>query len=95
MAYQDPEAVVIEGGVIGTQTVEQINALETSKANAAHSHVIADVTGLQSALDSKADSSHTHTASQVSGLGTAATKNITVSTAAPSGGSDGDIWIQY
>jgi hypothetical protein len=27
--------------------------------------------------------------------GTAATKNITVSTAAPSGGSDGDIWIQY
>jgi len=28
-------------------------------------------------------------------LGTAATKDITVSTAAPSGGSDGDIWIQY
>jgi len=31
----------------------------------------------------------------VSGLGSAATKNITISTAAPSGGADGDIWIQY
>lgn len=28
-------------------------------------------------------------------LGTAATKNITISTAAPSGGVDGDVWIQY
>lgn len=30
-----------------------------------HSHVISDVTGLQTALDGKAASSHTHTASQV------------------------------
>ena len=28
-------------------------------------------------------------------LGTAATKNITISTDDPSGGSDGDIWIKY
>ncbi|WP_130906906.1 phage tail fiber protein [Pseudomonas sp. Sample_16] len=28
-------------------------------------------------------------------LGTASTKNLTVSTAAPSGGIDGDVWIQY
>ncbi|WP_311056509.1 phage tail fiber protein [Pseudomonas aeruginosa] len=28
-------------------------------------------------------------------LGTAATKDITISTAAPSGGTDGDVWIQY
>lgn len=39
-------------------------------------------------------SSHTHSASQVTGLGTAATKNITVSTANPSGGVDGDIWFK-
>ena len=29
------------------------------------------------------------------GLGSAATRNITISPAAPSGGADGDIWIQY
>ncbi|KGF25700.1 hypothetical protein [Oligella urethralis] len=40
-------------------------------------------------------SSHTHPVSQVTGLGTAATKNITASTAAPSGGRDGDIWLRY
>jgi hypothetical protein len=28
-------------------------------------------------------------------LGTASTKNITTSTADPSGGIDGDIWIKY
>lgn len=41
-----------------------------------------------------AASSHTHAAAQVSGLGTAATKNITVSTDSPSGGSDGDVWFK-
>ena len=29
------------------------------------------------------------------GLGTGATTNITTSTADPSGGADGDIWIKY
>jgi len=29
------------------------------------------------------------------GLGSIATRNITVSTGSPSGGSDGDIWIKY
>jgi hypothetical protein len=45
----------------------------------AHSHAVADVTGLQTALDAKqaagsyAAASHTHTAGQVSGLATVAT----------------------
>lgn len=29
------------------------------------------------------------------GLGSLATKNVTVSTSAPSGGSNGDIWFRY
>jgi len=29
------------------------------------------------------------------GIGSMATRNVTISTAAPSGGADGDIWIQY
>jgi hypothetical protein len=31
----------------------------------------------------------------VLGLGSIATRNITVSSSAPSGGSDGDLWLQY
>lgn len=42
-----------------------------SYATAAHTHIIADVTGLQTALDGKADSSHTHTIANVTGLQTA------------------------
>lgn len=35
---------------------------------ASHDHTIADVTGLQSALDGKAAATHTHTIAQVTGL---------------------------
>lgn len=38
------------------------------KANASHTHTIANITGLQTALDGKAASSHTHTIANVTGL---------------------------
>ena len=38
------------------------------KANLQHTHAIADVTGLQGALDGKANTVHTHTTAQVDGL---------------------------
>lgn len=38
------------------------------KANLQHTHAIADVNGLQDALDGKANSVHTHTTAQVTGL---------------------------
>lgn len=41
------------------------------KANLEHTHEIADVDGLQSALDGKANAVHTHTTAQVTGLDTA------------------------
>lgn len=53
--------------------------LSDSRTPTAHSHAVADVTGLQTALDGKqaagsyAAASHTHTAGQVSGLATVAT----------------------
>ena len=53
--------------------------LSNARAPTSHSHAVADVTGLQTALDSKqaagsyAAASHTHTAGQVSGLATVAT----------------------
>jgi hypothetical protein len=53
--------------------------LSDARTPTAHSHAVADVTGLQTALDAKqaagsyAAASHTHTAEQVSGLATVAT----------------------
>lgn len=41
------------------------------KADLEHTHEIADVDGLQGALDGKANASHTHTTAQVDGLDTA------------------------
>jgi hypothetical protein len=70
----------------------------------AHSHVIGDVTGLQTALDGKqasgsyAASTHTHAISDTTGLQTALDgkqKTITSGTASPSGGVDGDVYLQY
>lgn len=43
----------------------------TAFADASHSHAIADVTGLQTALDGKAAATHTHAVSDVTGLQTA------------------------
>src|SRR5574344_2167270 len=42
-----------------------------NKADASHSHVIADVASLQTLLDGKANSAHTHTIANVTGLQTA------------------------
>lgn len=47
---------------LGTAATQASSAF----AAATHTHVIADVTGLQTALDGKAATSHTHTASQIS-----------------------------
>ena len=46
-------------------------------------------------LSGKANTSHTHTASQITDLKSGATTKITSGTAAPSGGSNGDVYIQY
>lgn len=56
--------------VQGTNVISAIN----SKANLSHTHIIADVTGLQAALDGKqaagsyAAASHTHTIANITGL---------------------------
>ena len=47
---------------------DTLNAAIGQKADKAHTHAVADVTGLQAALDGKAASSHTHTMAQVTGL---------------------------
>ena len=56
-------------------------------------------TATQTALDGKATSSHTHPASQIVDLASQTTLKwlgaaYTVSTAAPTGGTDGDFWFE-
>lgn len=59
------------------------------KANLQHTHVIADVNGLQGALDGKANTVHTHTTAQVDGLDAAlATKADKATTLAGYGITD-------
>ena len=52
-------------------TKAQMDAGLAGKANAAHGHSVADVSGLQAALDAKASTSHGHTIADVAGLQTA------------------------
>lgn len=61
-----------------------------------HTHPIADVVGLQAALDNKAATFHSHAIYQVSGLQAALDgkqKTITVSTTAPTSPQEGDLWL--
>lgn len=51
-----------------TSVQEDDSRLTNARPPTAHSHTVADVTGLQAALDGKAPTSHTHTEAQVTGL---------------------------
>ena len=51
-------------------------AAETGAAASSHTHTIANVTNLQSALDGKAASSHTHTKAQISDFPGNATASV-------------------
>ena len=59
----------------------------------AHTHAISDVTNLQTNLDGKV--SETNGAVTTASTGSNVVRNITLSTSAPSGGSDGDVWLVY
>lgn len=77
---------------------DTLNAAIGQKADKAHTHAVADVTGLQAALDGKAASSHTHTTSQVTGLDTALgakldASKIQVVTAMPAAPVAGTIYL--
>jgi Protein of unknown function (DUF2793)/Phage tail repeat like len=64
--------------------VAALEALIDDKANDPHDHEIDDITGLQDELDDKSPDVHGHAISDLP---------ITVSTAQPSGGADGDLWF--
>lgn len=86
-----------------------VNTELGKKANSSHTHTKSQITDfahnhddryytvseIDSKLKGKANSSHTHTTSQITGLKSGATTTITSGTANPSGGSNGDVYIQY
>ena len=61
-------AVQTSLGKADTSVQEGDSRLTDARPPTAHSHAVADVTGLQGALDGKAPTSHTHTEGQVTGL---------------------------
>ena len=82
----------------------------SSFAPSSHTHAQSDITGLEDALAGKAPSSHSHsdympiaggtfTGAAIAQTNTSYTtgqlRNVVMSTANPSGGSNGDIWIKY
>lgn len=56
------------GGSPSTVAWGDVTGKPATYAPSAHTHVVADVTGLQAMIDGKSPTSHTHTIAQVTGL---------------------------
>jgi len=74
------------------------------KANVSHTHAISEVTNLQTELNGKsplAGSASITTVGTVTTVtsptaaGSAGLRKTTISTANPSGGANGDVWLKY
>ena len=100
MAYNAKTNWAIDNVVLPADMnrIEQgIKDVDTGKAPLSHTHTIANITGLQSALDGKASSSHNHSISNITGLQSALdakassthTHNLAVASSGGSGGSAG------
>ena len=99
----------LDGHTHTIANVTNLQTTLDGKAASSHTHTIANVTNLQTTLDEKAASSHTHsylalaggtmtgvlTAQNNTSYTTKQVRNITLSTADPSGGANGDVWIKY
>jgi hypothetical protein len=103
--------ISLSGDVTGSASFDgSANATITATvADDSHNHTIANVDGLQTALDGKAATSHTHSYLPLSGgtmtgvlypqqntsYTTGQARRIILSTGNPSGGGNGDVWIKY
>jgi hypothetical protein len=81
-------AVTSVNGYTGTVVLSHT---DVGAAQASHTHIIADVTGLQAALDGKASTSHTHTLADITNAGSAAAFDETDFAAALHGHPQSDI----
>ena len=86
--------------VNGSYSYSNLTGIPSTFAPSAHTHPISEVVNLQTNLDNKANLSGatftgTVVATSPTATGSNGVRNITFSTSAPSGGSSGDVWIQY
>lgn len=84
--------------ITSTNPVATDNSVATAvsgKANAVHTHVIGDVTSLQTTLDGKANLSGATFTGKIIGTATASTPaiNVGIVTSTPTAPANGDIWI--
>lgn len=100
MAYNAKTNWAIDNVVLPADMnrIEQgIKDVDAGKAPLSHTHTIANITGLQSALNGKASSSHNHSISNITGLQSALdakassthTHNLAIASSGGSGGSAG------
>lgn len=85
-----------KAATVHTHAISNVTGLQTAldgKAATVHTHAISDVTGLQTALDGKID--EVNGAVTTASTSSTVVRNITLSTSAPSGGADGDVWLVY
>lgn len=89
-------------------TRDEVQSGLDGKADTGHTHTIAQVAGLQAALDDKSPSVHGHAAAtpsasgfmsaadktKLDAVGTMANRTLTISTSDPSGGVNGDVWFK-
>jgi hypothetical protein len=77
-----------------TATAAELNILDGATLTTAELNYVDGVTSaIQTQLDGKVD--ETNGAVTTASVGSTVVRNITLSTATPSGGSDGDVWLVY
>jgi hypothetical protein len=89
-------AAALDVAALGDATAGQIvkgddSRLSDARTPTAHTHVISEVTNLQTELDGKADATHTHTASEVTDFDTEVSNNIDVAANTAKVSADGSV----
>lgn len=99
---QTARTISLTGDVTGSVSFngESNVSMTTTVVDDSHNHSINTITNLQSTLDSKVPKSGTTmtgvlVAQNNTSYTTKQVRNIILSTSAPSGGGNGDIWIKY
>jgi hypothetical protein len=94
------EINILDGALLSTTELNYVDgvtsAIQTQingKAATVHTHIISDVTSLQTSLDGKVD--EVNGAVTTASTSSTVVRNITLSTGDPTGGMDGDVWLKY
>lgn len=88
-------APTFTGALTGNATTATTATTATSATTASTATTAGNVTGTVAIVNGGTGSTTPAAALTALGIGSMATRNVTISTAAPSGGASGDIWFRY